>query len=145
VVYASEESYFNDLKKIDKIVYDQIGIHTKIIRFPGGASNAVSKKYSPGIMKKLTRSVLREGYVFFDWNAANNDATGQPIDKAGMLAAVKESAKNKNCVCVLMHDTKVKNTTVEALPDIIDYFKNEGYEFDILTDKMPYLCQPLNN
>lgn len=145
VVYSSEENYFNDLKKIDKVVYDQIGIHTKIIRFPGGASNAVSKKYSPGIMRKLTRSVLREGYVFFDWNAANNDATGQPIDKEGMLRAVKETANGKKNVCVLMHDSKAKNTTVEALPEIIDYFKNEGYEFGVLTDKMPYLCQPLNN
>lgn len=145
VVYASEEAYFNDLKKIDDLVYSQIGVRSKIIRFPGGASNGVSKKYSVGIMQKLTRSVLREGYVFFDWNCANNDATGQPIDKAGMLAAVKETAKNKNCVCVLMHDTKAKTTTVQALPDIIDYFIEEGYEFGVLTDKMPYLCQPLNN
>ena len=51
-VYASEEAFFDDLNKVDQRVYNAIGIHPKITRFPGGASNTVSK-FNPGIMTRL--------------------------------------------------------------------------------------------
>ena len=31
-----------------------------------------------------------------------------------------------------MHDTYGKESTVEALPEIIDFLRSEGYEFGIL-------------
>ena len=30
---------------------------------------------------------------------------------------------------ILFHDTAAKDATVEALPDILEYYKNLGYEF----------------
>ena len=36
-IYSSVESFFDDLQKIDDIVYDLVGIRSKIIRFPGGS------------------------------------------------------------------------------------------------------------
>ena len=49
-VYASEEAYFNDLQQIYDMVKDVTGVESKVIRFPGGSSNTVSKKYCPGLM-----------------------------------------------------------------------------------------------
>ena len=34
---------------------------------------------------------------------------------------------------ILMHDTDAKNTTVEALPKIIEYYREKGYSFKALT------------
>ena len=39
-------------------------------------------------------------------------------------------------VIVLMHDSKGKNSTVEALPSIIKYFRDNGYTFKPLESKL---------
>ena len=53
-----------------------------------------------------------------------------------ILVMPKESRdKNgelKSPAIVLMHDCMTKTTTVEALPKIIQYFKEQGYKFDTL-------------
>jgi peptidoglycan/xylan/chitin deacetylase (PgdA/CDA1 family) len=36
---------------------------------------------------------------------------------------------NQNSIILLMHDASDKTQTVEALPEIIQYYKNEGYTF----------------
>jgi len=36
-----------------------------------------------------------------------------------------------------MHDAATKQTTVDALPAIIEYLHNEGYVFRTLKDAMP--------
>ena len=46
IVYASVDSYFNDLKRVQDRVKNITGYESKIIRFPGGASNTISRRYS---------------------------------------------------------------------------------------------------
>ena len=67
-----------------------------------------------------------------DWNALNADAEG-PKKNAKQLAqyAIKTS-EGKEMVVLLMHDTYGKEETVKALPTIIKYFKDNGYEFRTL-------------
>ena len=40
-----------------------------------------------------------------------------------------ETKRNQNSIVLLMHDANDKQQTVETLPDIIQYYKNEGYTF----------------
>ena len=42
------------------------------------------------------------------------------------------TSKDKNMVVLLMHDTYGKEETAKALPQIIKYFKDNGYEFRTL-------------
>ena len=89
---------------------------------------------------------MQRGYTFFDWNAANNDALKkEPLSKQELLDAVKTTVGTKNCVCILMHDSKSRCTTPDALPEIIDWLRDQGYRFDVLTADMPYLAQPIAN
>ena len=61
-VYRSEENYFEDLKRVSDRVKRVTGKETKLIRFPGGSSNTVSRHYNQGIMTRLTTEVLeRDG------------------------------------------------------------------------------------
>ncbi len=53
-----------------------------------------------------------------------------PKDK--LVNRLKSTAKGKKEIIILMHDTDAKKTTVEALPEIIDYLIKEGYEFRAL-------------
>ncbi len=131
-IYSSVDAYFADLNAISAKVKELTGVESKVIRFPGGGSNAVSKKYSTGIMSTLTRKVTEMGYTYFDWNVDSGDASGS-LSASKIARNVIQSAKNKNSICVLMHDAVGKTTTVDALPAIIEGLTAQGYTFRPLT------------
>ena len=133
-IYKSEEGFFNDLKKIDDYVYKTTGVRTKLFRFPGGSSNTVSKSYCKGIMKKLTRSVEEKGYIYFDWNVTSGDAAEKKHTAEQIIKDIKKGCKNKQVVNILMHDTKHKDSTVAALPYIIEYLQSQHYDILPLTE-----------
>lgn len=72
-IYASVSSYFDDLTKIEDKVISLTGESSKIIRFPGGTSNTISRNYSNGIMSALAKEVQNRGYSYFDWNVGSSD------------------------------------------------------------------------
>lgn len=143
-IYASEEAYFADLQQISDLVYNETGVRTNLIRFPGGSSNTVSRKYCSGIMTRLTQQVADKGYVYFDWNITSGDA-----DKGGSSAQkiINNCRKvpSSNSVIVLMHDSVEKRTTVEALPEVIAYYKAAGCKFAALTESTPPAHQRVAN
>lgn len=144
-IYSSTDAYFNDLYKIHDLVQKNTGVDARIIRFPGGASNTISENYSDGIMSKLTKMVEDRGFKYFDWNVSSGDATANNVSPSKLLSNVKrESAGVDRCV-VLMHDTKAKSTTVEALTDICEYYKSKGYEFSGLSVNTLPCHQSVNN
>lgn len=142
VVYKSEQAYFDDLNKINEVVKAETGVETKLIRFPGGGSNVISKKYEKGLMTKLTKSVADKGYFYFDWNCTNGDAEGAKTisDQLRFCSKFPRSANN---IIVLMHDNK--RLTMESLPYIIEYYKACGMEFGVLTPETPPAHHPVYN
>lgn len=126
-VYSSVENYFNDLDKIGDMVESLTGHRSNIIRFPGGSSNTISANYTKGIMSLLVKEVRNRGYQYFDWNCDSTDASGNnvPVDQ---LVSNATSASNQY-INILMHDTDAKDTTVEALPKILEHYKKQGYVF----------------
>jgi len=144
-IYSSTENYFNDLKTISDRVLRITGKESKIIRFPGGSSNTISKKYSPGIMTKLSNEVINRGYKYYDWNVSSEDAGSCAKTKSSdcvYRSVVNNISKNK-CNMVLMHD--IKSYTADALPRIIEYGKKEGYQFKVIDDSTPMVKQRVNN
>lgn len=142
VVYQSEQAYFNDLNKINEVVKTETGVETKLIRFPGGGSNAISKKYEKGLMTKLTKSVTDKGYYYFDWNCTNGDAEGAKTisDQLRYCSKFPRGAQN---IIVLMHDNK--KLTAQSLPYIIEYYQACGMEFGVLTPETPPAHHPVYN
>ena len=134
-IYKTEKGYYEDLNKIHDYVEKVTGVDSKIIRFPGGSSNTVSRKYNKTIMKTLKKSVTEKGYVFHDWNIDSTDASGINRDPDLLVEKVQEGLKKKKPVVdILMHDTgKSKTTTVEALPRIIEAVQAAGYRIEPLT------------
>ena len=133
IIYRSTDAYFADLDAISSKVEQLIGIKSKIIRFPGGGSNGVSKQYCKGIMTRLTNQVKAKGYAYFDWNVSSGDASGNNVPANQLVSNVLTQAKNKNSICVLMHDNAAKKTTVEALPAMLEGLASMGYRFEGLT------------
>lgn len=143
-IYASDEAYFNDLQKISDVVYNETGVRTNLIRFPGGSSNTKSKKYNQGIMTRLTQAVEDQGYVYFDWNLSSGDANGNSIPVNTIINNCRKVPKS-NAVIVLMHDAAGKRTTVEALPEVIAYYKAAGCTFAALNASAPTAHQKVQN
>lgn len=78
-VYASAEAYFADLDAIGEMVRQQIGFVPCFIRFPGGSSNSVSARYTPGIMSQLVQEIQRRGYQYYDWNCSVGDGIDRTV------------------------------------------------------------------
>lgn len=145
-LYSSTDAYFNDLQQISDKVESIIGIRPTVMRFPGGSSNKVSAKYCKGIMTQLVTLVQEKGYSYFDWNISSGDADSTTPSYTYIRNNVLNNARNKNSICVLMHDAAAKTTTVQALPEIIEGLTNMGYRLEALTpEAYGYHHQNLNN
>ena len=127
-VYASVDAYFQDLDQIGQVVKEEIGYVPCFIRFPGGSSNTISANYTKGIMTALTQEVQARGYQYYDWNGSSGDGAVRTTEQ---LVAQATSFHDNNII-LLSHDSETKDTTVEALPQIIEYYQSQGYTFKAL-------------
>ena len=141
-VYASTDNYFSDLNRVSNRVKNITGIDAKIIRFPGGSSNTISRNYHYGIMSTLTSMVLDKGYRYFDWNVDSNDAGGAYSSTQVYNNVVNNLSHNRANV-ILMHD--IKSQTRDALRDIINYGKSQGYLFGRLENDTYMIRHTVNN
>lgn len=141
-IYQSEENYFNDLKQVQDRVFRITGYQSMIIRFPGGSSNTISRKYKAGIMTSLTKKVLEQGYRYYDWNLASGDA-GVVKTPEGVYQIVTSNLSHDRMNVVLMHD--IKSYTRDSLRQIIQYAKANGYTFDVIDQNTEVIAQNVNN
>jgi len=119
-LYQSVDAFREDTNKIRDFLYLVTGVESDIYRFPGGSSNNVS----PVDMQKFADELSKEGIVFFDWNISSQDATAIPLDKDQIVRNVTSQLSEYNEAIILFHDLDEKRTTVEALPEIIEYIQN---------------------
>ena len=141
-IYSSVENYLADLNNISQKVKKLTGgYESKLVRFPGGGSNTISKKYKIGIMSELAQELKIRGYKYFDWNVLSGDA-GETKDTNQIINNVTSSLKN-NYSIVLQHD--VKSYSVKAVEEIIKFGKNNGYNFLPLDLTSPDYHHRINN
>lgn len=133
-IYSSEEAYYDDLNKIQAICEAQTGVTPTIVRFPGGTSNRVSKKYCEGIMTVLSKSLTEKGYFYCDWNVDSGDAL-DGATKESVTERVIADIQTVSRPVVLMHDTY--SYTVESIEDILIWGLSNGYTFLPLTEDSP--------
>ena len=134
-IYTSIDVLMENFQKIEELVADTTnGYYSKIIRFPGGASNTVSKKYCKGIMSQAVIVAEEQGYIFYDWNVDSGDAGGAGTSDEiyeNVISGIKPGRLN----VVLMHDSSGREETLEALKRIIEYCKENCYSFEAITSE----------
>lgn len=131
-IYDKKENVLDEYNKTEEEIKKAIGVEeysSGLFRFPGGSTGG---KYED--IKKEAKELLEENNIaYLDWNALNSDAVSG-TKKEEMIESIKETVKGKDCVVILMHDAGGKNETVETLPEIIKYLKDEEYEFKNIYD-----------
>lgn len=144
--YATRTSYLEGINKLHDKVLADTGYDTRIIRFPGGASNGVSKQHTPGLMGTLPKLMLDNGYLYYDWNVDSTDATVVNQKNADAIYEnVISGLKQGRINVVLMHDTGAKEATSQALEKIIKYGLENGYTFAAITEDTPMVCHNATN
>lgn len=144
-IYASPDAFMENINKLHNKLKKDTGYDAFAIRFPGGSSNTISKKYCNGIMTKLAKRVQEEGYMYNDWNVDSTDASGNNVPVKQLVSNVKKYCHENTYNIILMHDTDAKGTTAEALPQIIEWGKENGYQFKAMTKNSPTFHHDINN
>lgn len=134
-MYKNVDAYMNDLNKCGDVIKKITGKDPiPFVRLPGGSDNLVASASS---LKNIKNTLNIKGYKYVDWNVTSGDADSHKVPVEKIKSNVINRSKDKKISVVLMHDTYYKHFTVEALPDIIKHFKNEGFvfrTFDNLTE-----------
>ena len=127
-IYASPQAVLDEYNKCNEAVKNAIGVpeyNSHLFRFPGGL---VGGKYAD-IKCQANELLEQNNIVHVDWNALNGDAETNNLTIDFELLRLQETVQNKNSIVILMHDAPAKKVTAEALPQIISFLREQGYEF----------------
>lgn len=127
-IYQSPEQVLYEYNLCNQIVANTIQVpeyNSHLFRFPGGS---VGGKYAQ--IKNQAISVLEQNNILYiDWNSLTGDSEKKNPTPEYIMGNLQKTTNNKNSVIVLMHDAQAKQITVDTLQLVIDYLRNEGYEF----------------
>ena len=138
-IYRSSEAYWADIGLLKERIAPYVDTESiRYLRFPGGSTNTVSRRYGgKSLMKQLKSEVEQKGWQWVDWNVCAEDAVGgHPSADTIYRNVVRETGEQTRCV-VLMHDSSSTRTTAEALPDIIRWYADNGYTFLTVAEALP--------
>lgn len=138
-IYRSSDAYWEDIALLKERIAPYVDAESiRYLRFPGGSTNTVSRRYGgKGLMKQLKAEVEQKGWHWVDWNVCAEDAVGgHPSAGTIYRNVVHETGQQTNCI-VLMHDSASTRTTAEALPDIIQWYADNGYTFLTVAEALP--------
>ena len=127
-IYASPQSVLEEYNKTLTAIQNALGDQTynpHLFRFPGGYTGG---KYAE-IKKEAAELLKQNNITYVDWNSLTSDAAGAKTTEQ-FLSEIDKTVGKKNSIVLLMHDAGNKKATAEALPQIISYFKERGFEFD---------------
>ncbi len=131
-IYQNNQTVLDEYNYTEQCIQEALqnpNYHSKVFRFPGGSQGG----YYHSIKKQANQYLRQNGIVSLDWNSLSKDAEGVNT-KEELLQNVINTIGQKQSVVILMHDAADKILTYETLPDVIQYLRNNGYEFKNLYD-----------
>lgn len=136
-IYASKEAFETDLDKIHSLIYNETGVDTKLYRFPGGSGNTVSRLP----MSDFADVLHGRGYEYYDWNIYPGDNTGRSYPEKAIIEGVLGNIDEYRSAVILLHDSDNHDSTVDALPEIVEGLLAEDAEFCVIDETTPVIQQ----
>ncbi|WP_018753487.1 polysaccharide deacetylase [Paenibacillus sanguinis] len=128
VLYASFGHFWKQIKATEEVLREITGTRTPLVRAPGGTYGHFDHTYF---------DLLEQGgYQVFDWNVDSGDSKRKGVPAAEIVSNVKGS-RLQDTMVVLLHDGKGHKESVKALPEIIRFYKQQGYVFRTLSTEQP--------
>jgi len=126
------ENCMSDFEKTNQSLKSILGqdFSTRAVRFPGGQMTW-DKKDASGA-NAMDEALHEKDYHQIDWNSLSQDAEGAHKNAEQLKQEVIKTVSGREKAIILMHDTYGKEETAKALPEIIKYLKQQGYEFKIM-------------
>lgn len=121
-LYSDIEYFAQDTQKIESLIYDVTGIDTKFYRFPGGSSVNTNGARISDCIDYLDENNI----VYVDWNVASGDAQTPSLSADTIVENVMCDVVKYKTSIVLLHDGFDKDTTVDALPTLIEKLREKG-------------------
>lgn len=126
------ENCISDFEKTNQSLKNILGqdFSTRAVRFPGG--QMTWDKKDPSGADAMDKALHEKDYHQIDWNSLSKDAEGAHKNADQLKQEVIKTVSGREKAIILMHDTYGKEETAKALPEIIKYLKQQGYEFKIM-------------
>lgn len=128
-IYQSPEKVLEEYNECNKIIANTINVpeyQSHLFRFPGGS---VGGKYAT--IKKQAISILEQNNILYvDWNCLTGDSEKINPTEDYLMENLQKTSEGKNSLIILMHDSQAKRITVDFLPKLIEYLKQQGFEFE---------------
>jgi len=134
LVYNSPETFLAEIKQAEEVIFKTIGIRPRMVRAPGGTQGHFNVNYY--------NTLDTEDYLVYDWNVSSGDAAAPLVPAEQLIKNIEAQVPGKSRAIILMHDSKSKSTTVDALPLIVHYLKKQGYSFGVITPKVAPILFP---
>lgn len=134
-IYSDENNFLTDFNEIRTMIISATGVTPKYLRFPGGTNNTVSIRVHHGvpIMPKLLQDVENMGITPVDWNAGGMDAVCPVPSKEAIANGVVNQCSDLKSAVILLHDSEQHESSVEAVPEIIEKLRAMGFTFEPLS------------
>ena len=118
-VYQSADSCIREIRDQQEWLTETVGVTPQIYRFPEGSTTDGSKKQA------IAAALAADGLGYVDWNCATGEGLPGALTTEKAHQNAIGSVGEQKIVVMLMHD--YSTATLEALPEIIDTLKAEGY------------------
>lgn len=126
-IYQSKDTVFEEYVKCENAIRNALnnpGYNTYLFRFPGGSSGG---RYAS--IKSEAKELLHNyGVNHTNWNCLTGDAEGNTTPEA-LMSCLIQSMEGDGSIIVLMHDASDKSYTLQTLPTVISYLRQQGYIF----------------
>ena len=136
LIYSSRDTFIKEMLECRNEINRLTGISSNIIRFPGGSSARLTTAY----LNKLHSY----NFKIYDWNMVTLDGINPKTSPNRLFRDATKVNKELSSIILLLHCDYMHKNTCKALPDIIKYYKEKGYEFKIISDNTPELYFPIN-
>lgn len=137
MLYSSEDYFFEDFMKAQKLVYDKTGEYAKVSRFPGGSLTAyahINRKVDGGFAT-IEQRLHDMGVRYFDWNIQLEGPGNTYRSATEIYYTFTLGVPQYETPIILQHDTL--NFSIKALEPLLQWGTENGYTFAALDNTVP--------
>lgn len=134
-IYSSNNIFIKEMISTRDEINKITNTSPNIIRFPQGSRNRLTKK---------SLEILHSyDFKIYDWNMVISDGKNPKTSSDRLYREATLGKVKPNNIILLMHCDYMHKNTCKALPRIINYYKNLGYDFRVITDDTPEQYFPI--